>query len=520
MQLETEKFKMTSIRSTLDMITPNMFLGSIDLVQAYYSIPIHEEYKKYLKFWWEGELFQFTCLPNGMCQAPFFFTKILKPVYSNLHSKGHLSTYYLDDSLIMGDTVEECTKNMQDTLDLLNKLGFFVHKEKSSFIPSQCIEYLGFEINSLHMYVCLTKNRQEKLIKTCKLVKSMVTVSLQLLASMIGLMVASFVAIPIGKIYYRQLEREKIEGLKAKKGDWEQKIKLSSEAIKEIDWWIDHADYKCKIDKGKPKAIITTDASMTGFGAIYGKNKINGLWMLNEKINHINYLELLAVFYALKAFGNEFHNIHVRFRVDNMTTLHLINNLGTCRSDQLNKLTKKLWQYALKKGLWLSAEYVPTDKNEADILSRKINIDAEWKLNVSFFEYVIGKLNFTPNIDLFATRLNCQLPVFASYAPDPFATYVDAFNLDWSEFKFFAFPPFCLLLKVLRKIREDKATGILILPIWTAQPFYSVAMKLLQGTPIILSPRRNLLIMPDHPEMEHRLCRKMSLLCGIFSGKN
>ena len=110
LQLETEKFKMTSIRSTLDMITPNMFLGSIDLVQAYYSIPIHEEYKKYLKFWWEGELFQFTCLPNGMCQAPFFFTKILKPVYSNLHSKGHLSTYYLDDSLIMGDTVEECTK--------------------------------------------------------------------------------------------------------------------------------------------------------------------------------------------------------------------------------------------------------------------------------------------------------------------------------------------------------------------------------------------------------------------------
>ena len=46
---------------------------------AYYSVREDEKFRKYLQFWWEGQLYQFICLPNGLSSAPRLFTKLLKP---------------------------------------------------------------------------------------------------------------------------------------------------------------------------------------------------------------------------------------------------------------------------------------------------------------------------------------------------------------------------------------------------------------------------------------------------------
>jgi ribonuclease HI len=48
--------------------------------------------------------------------------------------------------------------------------------------------------------------------------------------------------------------------------------------------------------------VLQTDASLLGWGAVMNDSKTGGIWNYDEKENHINYLELLAVFYALKAF--------------------------------------------------------------------------------------------------------------------------------------------------------------------------------------------------------------------------
>ena len=64
----------------------------------------------------------------------------------------------------------------------------------------------------------------------------------------------------------------------------------------------------------------------------------------------------------------------------------------------------------------------------------------------------INELDFIPNIDLFASRTNKQLTPFVSYKPDPEAIAVNAFNLSWKPYSFYAFPPFCLISRVLQKI--------------------------------------------------------------------
>ena len=106
-------------------------MACIDLKDAYYSIPIRKIDRKYLKFQWNGTLYQYTCLPNGLSCGPRRFTKILKPPLASLQTKGHIISGHLDDFYFHGKTPEECRQNIIDTVILFTQLGFIVHPEKS-----------------------------------------------------------------------------------------------------------------------------------------------------------------------------------------------------------------------------------------------------------------------------------------------------------------------------------------------------------------------------------------------------
>ena len=103
----------------------------------------------------------------------------------------------------------------------------------------------------------------------------------------------------------------------------------------------------------------------------------------------------------------------------------------------------------------------------------------------------LDALNFKPQIDLFASRLNRQFPIYCSFKPDPDASYIDAFTLSWSDKHFYRFPPFSCILQVLHKIIQDKATGIMVVPMWPTQSWYPILTSLLVLPPITLPPSRN-----------------------------
>ena len=68
----TQHFKMESIRHAIYVINPGMFLASLDIKDAFYSIPVHKTHQKFLKFLLKGKVFQFNAVPNGyVCHAGF-----------------------------------------------------------------------------------------------------------------------------------------------------------------------------------------------------------------------------------------------------------------------------------------------------------------------------------------------------------------------------------------------------------------------------------------------------------------
>ena len=63
-------FKMDFLQAIIKLVTPNCFMASVDMTDAYYSIPVKNEERKYLRFRWEDQFYEFTCLPNGLSCAP------------------------------------------------------------------------------------------------------------------------------------------------------------------------------------------------------------------------------------------------------------------------------------------------------------------------------------------------------------------------------------------------------------------------------------------------------------------
>ena len=99
----------------------------------------------------------------------------------------------------------------------------------------------------------------------------------------------------------------------------------------------------------------------------------------------------------------------------------------------------------------------------------------------------------TPQIDLFASAVNAQLPLYCSRTPDAQAVCQDALSMDWTGWEVYCFPPFALLLRVLDKIRREQVNAVVIAPHWPRRPWFSLLVELSADVPRLLPLQRDLL---------------------------
>ena len=172
---------------------------------------------------------------------------------------------------------------------------------------------------------------------------------------------------------------------------------------------------------------------------------------------HINVLELKAILFGLRSLCDHICDSHIKILSDNTTAVHCINNMGSCRSVDCDKITKSIWDWVIKRRLWLSSPHIPGRKNmEADEESRKTELRIKWKLNRTIFHNMLKYFQYYTEIDLFASRLNAQLLRFFLYRPDPLAEITNAFSVSWEDKKFYCFPRFACIGKILQKFQQIK----------------------------------------------------------------
>lgn len=288
--VEKVSFKMETLKTALYLIEKNCYFAKIDLKDAFYSIPINKKFKKYLKFMWNGQLYSFTCLPNGLSPASRIFTKTLKPVFSSLRKMGNTNVAYIDDSLLKSNTYQACEQNVADTLSLVDSLGLTTHPEKSILRPTQSIEFVGFLLNSVDMTVRISGRKATDIKRQAYRIRNSKIITIRDFSQLVGKLVATEPGVTYAPLYYKMLELDRDAALKRSAGNFDDFMSASEKSKLCLDWWVNNVENSYRpISNGPPQRKIESDSSMIGYGGHDLTNNIqfSGKW--NEKEKNMQY---------------------------------------------------------------------------------------------------------------------------------------------------------------------------------------------------------------------------------------
>lgn len=211
--IKTSHFKLEDLRSAVKLIFKVYFMCTLDLKDAYFLVSVKQSSRKFLRFNWKGQLYEFCCLPFGLCTYSYVFTKLTKPVLQWLRQRVLTSTAYIDDFLCLDESRESYLTNVETTRYILTRLGFIINEEKSRPEPPKCCKYRGFIINSIDMSLSLTADKKRKLTETIQALLQVNHCQIREFAGLLGTLVAACPGVSYGMLYTKILEREKFLAL-------------------------------------------------------------------------------------------------------------------------------------------------------------------------------------------------------------------------------------------------------------------------------------------------------------------
>ena len=163
--LSVKTFKMETPETIRLSLQQGEWVTSLDFSDAYFHIPVHVKSRKYLRFHFQSQSYQFRALPFGLSTAPMEFTCVVKEVKLMAESRGIRIHQYLDDWLIRAPTKESCHQGTQSLLALCQELGWIVNLQKSELEPKQTFEFVGYKYDLFQGRVLPTQNRWESILQ-------------------------------------------------------------------------------------------------------------------------------------------------------------------------------------------------------------------------------------------------------------------------------------------------------------------------------------------------------------------
>ena len=433
-------FKMEGINSIINLLQENDYMCSIDLMDAFFTIPLHKDSKKFVVFEFCNQRYQFQVLPFGLSASPRIFSKVLKPVIAYLRSLGIKISFYLDDIFLCASSSAKLKGHLEVTMNLLESLGFTINFTKSNLIPSQTILHLGYIWNSSSMTLALP---HDKVLKSKRLIQVILESppSIREVASLVGLLSSHSNAFPFAPLHFRAIQRCLSYNLR-NSSSWDEICHLDEDALKDLLWWS-----HCPLDlpplsfkEFVPSITLSTDASLSGWGGTLSSgSSASGHWSLEEKQLHINMLELKAIKFCVLSFLDLLRNQSMLLLSDNSSCVFYINKFGGTHSKEMCNLSIEIWDIMLKNNITCLAKHIPgVDNSSADSLSRLSPIPNDFGLSQTAFNLLTSLIPFELNVDMFASRLSNKLERFVSWHNDPFSWRVDAFSFRWSHNLYFS----------------------------------------------------------------------------------
>ena len=298
--LKTKKFKMETPETIRASLQRGEWVTSIDFKDTYFHIPIQERSRKYLRFYIQGQTYQFKALPFGLSTAPMEFTIIAKEVKLMATHKGIRIHQYLDDWLVRATSHQVCLQYTQVLVKMCQRPGWLVNVEKSELEPKQVFNFVGYQFDLESGQASVSPDRWQSLQDKILMLISLPACSVREFMSLIGLLTTTEKQVHLGRLHMRPIQWHL-------KSNWripeslEKRIPLPRSLHPHLQWWLkeDNVLTGQLLHPIQHALQIFTDASKEGWGAHLNEFIARGTWSLLESKLHINCLELKAVFLAL-----------------------------------------------------------------------------------------------------------------------------------------------------------------------------------------------------------------------------
>ncbi|XP_041931407.1 LOW QUALITY PROTEIN: uncharacterized protein LOC121695003 [Alosa sapidissima] len=504
--LRKYRFRMLINDALMRFVRPGDWFTSVDLTDAFLHVPIYPPHRKFLRFAFRGVAYEWLALPFGLALSPRVFIKVTKAAIAPLREKGLRLATFIDDWLVAAYSYQEAQQHTALLTEHLLLLGFRINWEKSVLCPCQITTFIGLSLNRARLSA-----ERVKAFRAClALFRRGATVKFRVCLRLLGLMASALVVVPLGRLYMRAVQRWVASlGLNPSR-HCHRPVAISAACCAALRPWKRPLFLTEGTTMGAVlhRKVVTTDASLSGWGATHEGRSINGVWDSHMQTLHINRLELMAVWLALRHFLPILRGHHVLVRTNNTTVVAYVNKQGGLRSRHMHTLAHRLILWSSTRLLSLKATHVPGVLNlGADLLSRGNPRYGDWKLHSDVSNLAqIWLRTGRAKVDLFASEENAQCPMFFSLRDQKAPLGIDALAHQWPHVLLYAFPPLELITPTLARVREQSLSLILVAPRWPGKPWLAEIIPLLHSPPWPLPPRRDLLsqangeIFHPHPE--------------------
>lgn len=502
------RFRMESVWNIAAGLVSGLWGCTIDLEDAFQSVPVAEVFHRYLAFVVDGVVYVFTHLPFGLAVAPWAFSRIVRPIKGFCHRQGLLLHSYMDDFFLLSLSRSGLEEDTVYLLDLFEKLGLTINVGKSNLAPSRSLEYLGVLFQLETCTLSLPVSKVLSIRRMCRRFLSAARMSRRDLERVVGTLNFAAQFVPLGVLRLRPL----VAWLNAhtSTGSRDLPVPLDPHFRAALRVWLDVDFLGASVPMSLPCPALQlmTDASLQGWGGVLLPQSVSGVWPPSFQGMSINWLELMAVKLSLEHFAPLLQGQSVLLLTDNSTSVACIERQGTYRSDALMSLSRTILEFCQAQSILLVPRHLSGDLNTlADRQSRLGPVGAEWSLDDETFLW-LSRLVGPFQVDLFATRDNARLPAFVSPFPDPLALGVDAFSLCWDGWEsIYLFPPIKALHRVVPLLLEFRGRGVLVAPLFSPSGWFPALLSRspdpvpLPDSLLLSQPSQDSLVFHDDPSV-------------------
>ncbi|RUA04444.1 MAG: hypothetical protein DSY43_06245, partial [Gammaproteobacteria bacterium] len=513
-------FSLDKLAQVPRFVYSGSYMSKLDDKSGYDHLLLTEDSQTYVGFEWEGWWYVNTTLPFGWKNSPFVYQSVGMAAMSYLRNLGVACSLYIDDRLIgelftdegkwsrpMNSRHSHFSKSAAETAlyitcRLLVALGYTLGLKKCVLAVCCRLRYLGMAIDS-NLQAFLIP--EEKKVQFAKLRESILAlksiIPLKLVQRLLGKCISFSLAFPGAKFYIREM------ALAIGAASRRHEVVFSPALRQEVMFWSFLDSWtECIPWRSEKHAslLISTDASLSRWAAVvhHGCSEVTlgDYWEDDVRSKNINVKEMWAVVKALQSLPSEIRDCRLDVKVDNQATIHVWHGRGG-RSKDLNHVARMLFTVTIERNISLSLMYVPSALNEADQFSRKLT-KADSMLSARCWQMVQNEFGGLKghNLDLMSLDSNAMrdkkgevLPHFSPF-PTPKSAGVNVFNQDLSvcdgvEVNAYVFPPFSLILPLLRFLLDQKAVVTVVVPRLSPLPIWWPVLKGMSERMVVLADR-------------------------------